>query len=664
MDRIRSIVVGTAGHIDHGKSALVLALTGTDPDRLKEEKARGITIDLGFAHTTIGEVDVAFVDVPGHERFVKNMLAGVGGIDVVMLVVAADESVMPQTREHFDICRLLGVPAGLIALTKADLVDPDTRELVQLEVRDLVAGSFLEGAPIVPVSARTGEGLDALRAALSEVSRLSGGREPEGVTRLPIDRVFSMKGFGTVVTGTLVSGRIAADAELTVAPGGRRVKARGVQVHGEKRPDAVAGQRTAINLAGVEVEEIVRGQALVTPGAFEETRMADAVVELLPGAKPLKHGARVRFHQGTAEILGRVAIIGGHEGQDGQDRQDGSHPALPAHPAHPASLSPGGRAFVRLRLESPAVLTRGDRYILRAYSPPVTIAGGLILDPHPPRSAIRTPAALARCRRLAFDPASTDRADAEQRAVAAMVEDVGPAGLSLDAMTSRAGVDPRRVDAIANALVVAGHVVRVGEVLVSDLIYRRLKDAVVQALADHHKSQPLSGGMPREELREHLFARGHAAVFDRVLDDLSSAGTIFVKDRVALATHRVELTPEEERARAAVDRAYRDGGLTPPDAATIAAAAGAPAPVLDRVLKLLLRQKTLVKVDALLFHDEALKRLKTEMTALKNAEGAARIDVATFKERFGVSRKFAIPLLEYLDRERVTRRMGESRILL
>ena len=666
----RSIVVGTAGHIDHGKSALVLALTGTDPDRLKEEKARGITIDLGFAHTTIGDVDVAFVDVPGHERFVKNMQAGIGGIDVVMLVVAADESVMPQTREHFDICRLLCVPAGLIALTKADLVDADTRELVQLEVRDLVAGSFLEGAPIVPVSARTGEGLDALRAALSEMSRHASGREPEGVTRLPIDRVFSMKGFGTVVTGTLVSGRVAADAELTVAPGGRRVKARGVQVHGEKRPDAVAGQRTAINLAGVEVEEIARGQALVTPGAFEETRIADAIVELLPGAKPLKHGARVRFHQGTAEILGRVAIIGGQDGQekrDGQDWQDASHPAVPAPPApsaHPAPISPGGRAFVRLRLESPAVLTRGDRYILRAYSPPVTIAGGLILDPRPPRTAIRTAAALARCRRLAFDPASTDRADAEQRAVAAMVDDVGPAGLSLGAMTSRAGVDPRHVDARANALVAAGHVVRVGDVLVSDLIYRRLKDAVVQALNGHHKLQPLSGGMPREELREHLFARGHAAVFDRVLDDLSAAGTIFVKDRVALATHRVELTPEEERARAAVDRAYRDGGLTPPDAATIAAAAGAPAPVLDRVLKLLQRQKTLVKVDALLFHEEALKRLKTEMTALKSAEGAARIDVATFKERFAVSRKFAIPLLEYLDRERVTRRMGESRILL
>ena len=660
---MRSVVVGTAGHIDHGKSALVLALTGTDPDRLKEEKARGITIDLGFAHVTMGGINVAFVDVPGHERFVKNMLAGIGGIDLVMLVVAADESVMPQTREHFDICRLLHVPAGLVALTKADLVDADTRELARMEVRELVAGSFLEGAPIVPVSARTGEGLDALRAALTEVSRHAIGRDAEGITRLPIDRVFSMKGFGTVVTGTLVSGRVAADAELAIAPGGRRVKVRGVQVHGEKRAEAVAGQRTAINLSGVEVEDIARGQALVTPGACEETRIADAIVEVLPGAKPLKHGARVRFHQGTAEILGRVAIIGPLNEVVGVD--PGADTRI--RPYTVPVIQPGERAFVRLRLEEPALLTRGDRYILRAYSPPVTIAGGLILDPRPPRTAIRTAEALARCERLEFDPASGNRVDAEQRAVAAMVDDAGPAGLSLDAMTSRAGVDPRQVDARADALVATKQAVRAGDVLVSDLIYARLKDAVVQTLAAHHRSRPLSGGMPREELREHLFARGHAAVFDRALDDLAAASppAIFVKDRVALATHRVELTPEEERARAAIERAYRDGGLKPLDAAAIAAVVGAPAPVVDRMLKLLLRQKTLVKVDALLFHDETLKRLKAEVMAFKESAGAgARIDVATFKERFGVSRKFAIPLLEYLDRERVTRRVGESRVVL
>ena len=639
---MKSIVVGTAGHIDHGKSALVRALTGTDPDRLKEEKARGITIDLGFAHQTFAGTHFAFIDVPGHERFVKNMLAGVGGIDVVVLVVAADESVMPQTREHFDICRLLRVPAGLVALTKADLADAETLELACMEVRELVAGSFLDGAPIVTVSARTGEGLDALRAALADVGRQARLRAAEGVTRLPIDRVFSMKGFGTVVTGTLVSGRIAADAELIVAPGERRVKVRGVQVHGEKRLEASAGQRAAINLAGVEVDEVSRGQALVTPGAFEETRLADALVELLPGAKALKHGARVRFHQGTAEILGRVSLIG---------------PAA-------AVVEPGARAFVRLRLEAPAILARGDRYILRAYSPPVTVAGGLILDPRPPRTAIRTAAAQARCQQLEFDPEAGDRAASDARAIGAMLADAGAAGLSLAAMSARAGIDPSEVPARADALVAGRQAVRAADMLVSDLVYTRLKDGVVTALTAHHKSQPLSAGMPREELREHLFGRGHQAVFDRALTELSAAGTIFVKDRVALATHRVELTAEEEHARTAIERAYRDGGLKPPDAAAVAAAAGAPAPVVDRMLKLLLRQKALVKVDVLVFHDEALKRLKAEVAGLRSAGGAAQIDVAAFKERFGVSRKFAIPLLEYLDRERVTRRVGESRMVL
>ena len=657
---MRSVVVGTAGHIDHGKSALIQALTGTDPDRLKEEKARGITIDLGFAHQTIGDLNVAFVDVPGHERFVKNMLAGAGGIDLVVLIVAADESVMPQTREHFDICRLLRVPAGLIALTKSDLADPEMLELARLEVRELIAGSFLDGAPIVAVSARTGEGLEAFRAALLDVSRQARSRAVDGRTRLPIDRAFSMKGFGTVVTGTLVSGRIAADADLVLAPGGRPVKVRGVQVHGEKQAEARAGQRTAINLSSVDVDEIARGQALVTPGAFAETRIADAVLELLPGAKPLKHGARVRFHQGTAEIMGRVSIVG----QEGQDRQEPS-PSSPAHPAPPAPvIQPGARGYVRLRLESPAVLARGDRYILRAYSPPVTIAGGLILDPLPPRTAIRTAAALARCRRLDFDPAADDRAAAEQRAVAAMVEDAGAAGLSMSAMTRRAGVEPNDAETRAAAVVAAKQAVRAGDVLVPEELFAALKAAIVRTLTTHHKSQPLSEGVPREELREQLFARGAAAAFDRALADLSAAGTIFVKDRVALATHRLELTPEEDRARAAVERLYRDGGLTPPDAAAVIATAGAPAAVVDRMVKLLLRQKRLVKIDALLFHEEVLQWLKAEVAALKTPDREARIDVGTFKERFGVSRKFAIPLLEWLDRERVTRRVGESRVVL
>ena len=659
---MKSVVVGTAGHIDHGKSALVRALTGTDPDRLKEENARGITIDLGFAHQLIGGTNFAFVDVPGHERFVKNMLAGVGGIDLVVLVVAADESVMPQTREHFDICRLLHIPAGVVALTKSDLADADMLELARMEVRELVAGSFLDGAPIVPLSTRTGDGLESFRTALAEVGQVAHARRAEGATRLPVDRVFSMKGFGTVVTGTLVSGQIAVDDELLVAPGERRVKVRGVQVHGAKQTHAVAGQRSAINLAGVEVADVHRGQTLVTPGAFAETRLADATLELLPGAKPLKHGTRVRVHQGTAEILGRVTLVGPNDDPAAPvptRRAEGAIRRLPA-----PILEPGARGFVRLRLESRAVLARGDRYIVRAYSPPMTIAGGVILDPAPPRTAIRTASARERLQQLDFDPSGADRQAADARALVAMLDEAGAAGLPLGAVVSRGGVAPADVAARVDALVAAKRAVRTADGIVSAAVLARARDAIVAALTEHHRAQPMSEGVPREELREQVFARGNPAAFDVAIAELSGANRIVARDRVALATHKLALSPEEDRARVAIERAYRESGLKPPDAASVAAAAGVPAAVAERVVKLLQRQKVLVKVDVLLFHDEALKQLKAEIGAMKAAGAAAQIDVATFKERFGVTRKFAIPLLEYLDRERVTRRVGETRVLL
>ncbi len=711
---MKSVVVGTAGHIDHGKSALVQALTGTDPDRLKEEKARGITIDLGFAHLVLGDLSVAFVDVPGHERFVKNMLAGVGGIDLVVLVVAADESVMPQTREHFDICRLLRVPAGLIALTKADLVDAETLELVRLEVRELVAGSFLEGASIVPVSSKTGQGLDQFRAALADAARSTPGPAAGGATRLPIDRVFSVRGFGTVVTGTLVSGRVRADDELAIAPGDRLVKVRGVQVHGARQAEAVAGQRSAVNVGGVEVDEIERGHNLVAPGAFEATRLADAVVDVLSNAKPLKHGARVRFHQGTAEILGRVAIVGpmqpateasfsaargapsafstargappplGHPSAQSPRAGDPaaraaaledslSHPNTGAALGAPLSsrgpqalLAPGVRAFVRLRLERPVVLTRGDRYILRAYSPAVTIAGGHILDPKPPRMAIRTQAAVDRCRRLDFDPAAdADRIAADLRAAVVMIDDAGVAGLPVSALVSRAAISPGAIDARIEVLAADRRAVRIGDVLVGPAVLDRLKTAIVAMLAEHHRSQPLSEGTPREEARERLFGRGHPAVFERALDELAAAGTITVRDRLALAGHRVSLSPEEERARAAIVRLFREAGLKPPDAGSLSPATGVAPALADRMVTLLQRQKVLVKVDTLLFHEAALTELRRDVTALKGSAGpGVRLDVAMFKEQFGVTRKFAIPLLEYLDRERVTRRVGDARVVL
>lgn len=642
---MRSLVVGTAGHIDHGKSALVRALTGTDPDRLKEEKARGITIDLGFAHTKIDGVDVAFVDVPGHERFVKNMLAGVSGIDVVLLVIAADESVMPQTREHFDICRLLRVPVGLVALTKTDLVDVETLELARLETRELVAGSFLDGAPIVGVSARDGSGLDELRAALISVASNAAEREHRSVTRLPIDRVFTIKGFGTVVTGTLASGHMTPEQELRVLPGGRAVKVRGVQVHGERQTTASAGQRTAVNIGGVEVDELARGQSLVTPGAFEETRIADVLIDILPGAKPLKHGARVRFHQGTAELIGRVGLIG----------PDAS------------PVGPGSRTYARLRLEGPAVVIRGDRFILRTYSPAITFAGGIILDPSPSRSRIRTQAAVDRCRALDETASTSSPATSSSRAAAALIAEAGRAALSVSALVWRLGIDPTAVSSQVAALVASGDAVVVGGAsgaLVSPSVAADLERAIVGALTAHHRAQPLAEGVPRDELRVQLFPGGHQAVFDRALDVLSVGGQIVVRDRVALASHRIALTPAEAQAHEAIERAFREAALTPPDLASLAATLTLEAGVVDRMVKLLQRQKVLVRLETLTFHEEALKRLKADVAGLKAGAPSARIDVAMFKARFGVSRKFAIPLLEYLDRERVTRRVGDARVIL
>ena len=642
---MRSIVVGTAGHIDHGKSSLVLALTGTDPDRLKEEKTRGITIDLGFAHARVGDLDVAFVDVPGHERFVKNMLAGVGGIDAVLLVIAADEAVMPQTREHFAICRLLQIPTGVIALTKVDLVDTDMLELAQAEARELVAGSLIANAPIVPVSSRTGQGLEPLRQALAAMAAGQPARGADGTPRLPIDRVFSMRGFGTVVTGTLTSGTLRVDDDLVLLPGGRRVKVRGVQVHGAQQPSVEAGRRAAVNLGGVDVADISRGQTLTRDGAFDETRRFDAVVELLPEAPPLRHGSRVRFHHGTSEILGRVAVAA---------KRSTSSSGETTRARDYVQLESGGQAYVRIRLEAPAVLTRGDRFILRQYSPAVTIGGGRVIDPTPVRSPIRTDAARERFEQLDGDVDAATLVFADERKAA---------GLTLEALARRAGISAGDAATVATRLAASGQVLQAGGELFPMRLATELETGLAKAVGEYHKAQPLSEGLPREEARERLFGRASPALFDAVLARLESAGRVTGRDRLALPGQGVSLSSEEMQAQQALDRVFREGGLAPPDIATAAGAAGIQTAVADRVAKLLLRQKTLVKVDTLFFHHEALTRLKADVKGLKG-QGAAKVDVAGFKDRYGISRKYAIPLLEWLDRERVTRRVGDGRIVL
>jgi selenocysteine-specific elongation factor len=634
---MRSLVIGTAGHIDHGKSTLVRALTGIDPDRLKEEQERGITIDLGFAHFQADDVTYAFVDVPGHERFVKNMLAGVGGIDCILLVVAADESVKPQTREHFDICRLLRVPDGAVVITKTDLVDAETVELVKLEVRDLATGTFLQDAPVVPVSAATGDGLQVLKQVLARLAH-EADRAPRRVdapVRLPIDRVFSIKGFGTVVTGTLTSGTIAEERELVVLPTGRPVKVRGVQVHGRRASSAHAGQRTAVNLAGVELADLQRGDTLADPGSLRPSRRVDAIVDLLASARPLKDGARIRLHHGTAEILGRVSLASSQR-----------------------TLEPGRDAYARIHLETSAVVTRADRFILRAYSPTVTIGGGEVLDPDPPRGPIRTETGLERFARL--DPR---RQTIDDAALSFVVERL-TGGISRQALGARLGVAPNEVDSLVKRLVELDRVVDVGPVVIARPIVEVLSARVVMELQAEHARDPISEGRPREEVRERLFSRAHPAVFDHVIGRLVSAGTLIARDRLSLASHKASLSDEEARARDAVEALFKNALFSPPDAGAIAATAGLAPPLVDRMLKLLLRQKTLVRVEGLVFHAEALARLKSDVAALKAGSQSARLDVAAFKERYGVSRKYAIPLLEYLDRERITKRVGDSRVLL
>ena len=629
-----NLVIGTAGHIDHGKSSLVRALTGIDPDRLKEEKARGITIELGFAHTTIDDTRVAFVDVPGHERFVRTMLAGVGGIDSVLLIVAADESVMPQTREHFDICRLLRIPRGIVVITKSDLADADTLALVRQDVADLVKGSFLESAPVIEVSSTTGAGLDDLRSAIANEAAHVTRRPSDSAARLPIDRAFSMKGFGTVITGTLIAGRIAVDDELVVQPGNVRVKVRGIQVHGKAATSAVAGQRTAINLGGVEVGEVSRGETLMAPGTLSVTRRVDAEIDLLPSTKPLKHGARVRLHNGTAEVLGRVSIAG-----------------------TAGDIAPGSGALVRLRLESPAVLTRGDRFIMRAYSPTVTIGGGIVLDAAPARPGIRTEEGRASLERLRIgaDPIP---------ALLEMIDASGLAGMDRPALTSRGGVAPGALQKMIDALAPRGVAVA-GERLVTARHLKKAGDDLIALVTATHKAQPMSEGLPREEARGKIFAKAAPAVFERVLDDLKARKALVGAERLALPTHKVSVAGADDRVRAAIIDAYRGAGLKP-EPAGIEAQSKASPQVIEKMTALLLREKILVKIDTIVFHADALKQLKSDLAALKAASpgGKATVDVGAFKDRYGISRKYAIPLLEYLDRERVTKRTGDVRLVL
>jgi selenocysteine-specific elongation factor len=645
---MRSLVIGTAGHIDHGKSALVMALTGIDPDRLQEEKARGITIDLGFAHLERGDVSLSFVDVPGHERFVRNMLAGAGGIDAVLLVVAADEGVKPQTREHFEICRLLGVERGLVALTKADLADRETRALAAAEVRELVAGSFLQRAPVLPVSARTGEGLGALVAAMSALAGGPRRLARAGVTRLPIDRVFTVRGFGTVVTGTLVSGRLAVGDALVVEPGAREVRVRGLHVHGSAVQEAVAPRRVAANLAGIDTQGVVRGDTLATPEALTEAWRLDAHLRLLPSAGELRHGARVRVHQGTGDAMGRISIAAVRAHGVGAWRAAAPGDANVAAP-------PGGDALVRIRLDRPLVLTRHDRIVLRAPAPVGTIGGGVVLDPEPAPAGVRRGGTIDRLMRLS----------ALDVALEIWLGESGAAGLPASSLVRRAGASPEAADEALRDAGARGEAVRVDSTIFSGTVAARIERAILDDLAAWHRAHPAEAGSLRETVRARVARRAAPALFDHAVEVLRAAGRITGTGRLALATHQPVTTSGDDQAGHAIEALIRDGGLTPPDLSAVASATGQGAGAVEQLAQRLGRDKRLVRLDSLWFHPTALDRLRDEVRSWRTASGPqATIDVGTFKAKFGLSRKFAMPLLEWLDRERVTRRVGDHRVII
>lgn len=610
------------------------ALTGIDADRLEEEKRRGITIDIGFAHLELtastGEsLRLGFVDVPGHERFVHNMLAGAGGIDLVMLVIAANEGIKPQTREHFEICRLLGIRRGLTVLTKSDAVDSETLEVVRLEVADFLRGSFLDPlrSPIVAASSLTGAGLDDVRTALAKIASEATVKDSSAIARLPVDRVFTMKGFGTVVTGTLISGRIRKEEELEAFPSGKRVRVRGVQVHGSVTEEAIAGQRTALNLAGIATKEISRGMTLTKAATFCSASRLDAQLSLLNSAKALKDRARVHFHAYTMETIAEVRLYGAKQ------------------------LRPASEAFVELRLAEPALVLPGDRFVVRQFSPVVTIGGGTVLD---------TAKISGKQRRadevIAF--LNTMLAGSPEQVLEARVARAGIKGLSLHGLQAQMNIRSSELGQLAARVAL----VRCGEMLISQAAFAKASAMMIEGVRKFHEMNPLVAGMNKEELRDQLGVPSE--IFSSVLSQATAEKKLSVAgDLVHLAGRGVVMKNEEAESKEIIEQAFASAGLRVPSLREVLAGLKVDKVRAQKIVTLLLRDKVLVKVsDELVFHQNSLFELRRKLAGLKST--TPKIDVARFKDVAGVSRKYAIPLLEYLDRERVTKRVGEERVIL
>ena len=619
----RKRVVGTAGHIDHGKTSLVRALTGVDTDRLPEEKRRGITIDLGFASWFTDDYQIGFIDVPGHERFVKNMLAGVGGIDSVLLVVAADESIKPQTREHFAICKLLGIPTGVVAITKRDLVEPDILELVRLEIEDLVKESFLEGKPIVPVSSATGAGLDELKSAL--LQSVAGVEDRDATTRvfrLPIDRVFTMKGFGSVITGTTYSGRVRVEDEVEVLPGGMRSRARAVQVHSEPRDEASAGERTSMNLADVPLEWLRRGQQILHPDTLRTSQIITARLELLEDAKPLKEQTRIRFHHLSAELLGNVRFVDDTEGE----------------------LKPGAGAFVQIRLEAPVVAVSGDRFVIRRYSPAYTIGGGVILDAHLPKLSRGTRAEIL----------ETLAAGTLLERVELMAKLQGLRGLPIDEVQARTGI---RTERLTKELKRVPNVVTVGATYLHEEVLADFRKRAMEFLEQFFKENRMAPSVPKGEFVQKLIPSGAPVNF--LLGDLANQKIAVVQgDALDIPGRSKTLGGAEGELARNIEARFAEAGLQTPAVSEIIRAIPQKPKVIEGVIAYLVKQGTLVRLaEGVYLHRDVLSAAKEKLASKKGQT----IDVGAFKDFFGISRKVAIPLLEWLDREGATKRIGDSR---
>jgi len=631
---MKQIILGTAGHIDHGKTALVKALTGIDTDRLKEEKRRGITIELGFAHLTLPSgIILGIVDVPGHERFIKNMVAGATGIDLVALIIAADEGVMPQTREHLEICNLLNIKYGLVIITKIDLVDNDWLTLVRDDISSFLKGTFLEDAPIAEVSSETGEGIDELVKILDELTQKMPERSIGTLFRLPIDRVFTMKGFGTVVTGTTISGHIEVGSEVTVYPRGVGSKVRGIQVHNQEVQSVRAGSRTAINLQGLEKEFIARGDMVAEKDSLKPTYMVDAALKYLASnPKKLQNRKRVRFHCGSSELIATAVLL---------DRDE---------------LSPGDTCFAQFRLEKPTVVLARDRFVIRSYSPIRTIGGGHILNPFPGKKKRFSKDVLGE---LTVFTEGSDREIVEQHIKMSKTQ-----GLSLKDLSFLANIPRDDLDGILNELASDKVIVNYDPdraAFIHADFYTRAKEEMLSILGDYHTRFPLKEGLAKEEFRSRIHGNIKEKLFNGLLNDL--IGDHFIvreRDIIRAKDHKVTLHKEQEESRAKIEEIYLKAGLEPPyfkDLDTSMAKAGT-----RDVHETMVKDGTLIKVkEDLYFHQKPIEDLKSKLIEYIRQKG--EITTPELKNITGVSRKYTIPLIEYFDKVQVTVRIGDKRIL-